>query len=133
MFNPNAQSRLVDESASSDERNRAMLAHLLGMLGLVDMFILGLIGTLAVYLTGRNDSEYVADHAREAVNFQLSLLIYAVIAGVTLLMTLGVAIIVIVPLAIGLWVVRLIVGIMASVAASKGEYYRYPLCLRLLR
>ncbi len=127
------QHRYVDASTTSDERNRAMLAHLLGMLGLLDMFIFGLVGSLVVYLTGRSESGYVEDHAREAVNFQLSMLIYTIIAGVLFFMTFGLAIIILIPLAIGMWFLRLIAGIIASVAASKGEYYRYPLCIRLLR
>lgn len=110
-----------------------MLAHLLGLLGLIDMFVLGLIGSLVVYLTGRGESPFVEDHAREAVNFQLSMLIYAAVGILLLIVTLGVAFLIVVPVGIALWFIRLIVGIVASVAASRGEYYRYPLCLRLLR
>ena len=128
-----AQHRYVDTGSTSDERTRAMLAHLMGMLGLLDMFIFGLIGSFVVYLTGRGESGYVEDHAREAVNFQISLLIYTIIAGVLFVMTFGLAIIILIPLAIGMWFLRLIAGIIACIAASKGEYYRYPLCIRLVR
>lgn len=110
-----------------------MLAHLLGLLGLIDMFVLGLIGSLVVYLTGRGESLFVEDHAREAVNFQLSMLIYGAIGVLLLIVTLGIGFLIVIPVAIALWFIRLIVGIVASVAASRGEYYRYPLCLRLLR
>ncbi len=97
---------------------------------------LGLLGPLVVLLVRGNDSAYVRRQAVESLNFQLSVLIYAiagtVLAIVLTVASLGLALVVLVPLAIVLAVVYLVLVLVATVKAAQGEDYRYPLTLRLV-
>jgi uncharacterized Tic20 family protein len=118
-----------------DERNWAVAAHLGS---LVAAYIaLGFLGPLLVLLLKGGESAFVRSHAVESLNFQISMLIYAsvatVVAFVAALLTLGLALFPIIPLALVLAVVYLVLVIVASVRASSGEHYRYPLTLRLVR
>lgn len=124
--------RLVDPDATVEERNRGMLAHVLGMLGLLDHFLFGLVGTVVLYAITKGRSAFADDHAREAINFQLSLLIYEFAGGMLVLFTLGLGALVVVPALFALWILRLVTGIQASMAATRGEHYRYPMCMRFL-
>ena len=104
----------------------------------------GILGAGAVYLFKR-DSSFVANHAREALNFNLSMFIYACIAfaiGVVLVgatvLTLGIGIILTAPAGLALMVaiaaialMWLVCSIIAAVKAWNGESYRYPLTMRL--
>lgn len=111
---------MVDiQQPSADERNLAMVAHLGGT---VFFFIPALI----IWALKRQDSTYVADHATEALNFQISVLIAMLIANILIWVLIGFALIPII------WLANIIFCIIAAIAASKGETYRYPLTLRLI-
>ena len=100
-----------------------------------------------IYLIKRNDSAFAAAHAREAVNFNLSMFLYACLAGAigvvlvgATVLTLGIGAIVTAPaglllaaLAIAIAVMWLVCSIIAAIKAWNGEEYRYPMTLRLLR
>ncbi len=125
----------------SDDHNLGMLVHLLGMIGLIEPMLLGFIATLVMWLMTRKNSEFVDDHGKEALNFQISVFIYMMVGGVLvglgILLTLGIGVIILLPLFIlfglVLWVVRLVSGIKAAMAANRGEFYRYPICIRFLQ
>ncbi len=97
----------------------SMLCHLATFLGVP--FLLPFV----VYLAMRNESEYVASNAREALNFHISLLIYGICCIPLVFIIIGV------PLLIALGVFGLIMAIVAAVKASDGRCYRYPLTIRL--
>ena len=88
---------------------------------------IGLVLPLAVYLCYRDESEYTAHHAREALNFHLSLLI-ACLCCVPLVFLFGLGI----PLLLIAGFGSLILGIIAAVKSSEGELYRYPLTYRFI-
>jgi uncharacterized Tic20 family protein len=132
------------------ERQWAAMAHLAALvLALCTSWIAGIAGMLGagvVYLLKRDDSAFIAAHAREAMNFNLSMFIYACVAtalavvlvGATLL-TLGIAAIVTLPAGlllvlafVGIAVMWLVCSVIAIMRAWNGEAYRYPLTLRLL-
>ena len=106
----------------------------------------GVLGAGVVYLLKRNDSAFVGAHAREAINFNLSMFIYTVAAlaiGVALgaftVLTLGIGLLLTAPATLVLLLVVAIVAVLwlvcsviAAVKAWNGEAYRYPLALRLL-
>jgi len=141
----------VPQSAmvSENERHWAAVAHASALiLALMTSWFAGAAGVLAataIYLLKRDDSRFVADHAREALNFNLSMFLYACIAGAigivlvgATVLTLGIGIIVTAPaglllvLAIGaIAVMWLVCSIVATVKAWNGEHYRYPLTIRL--
>ena len=82
---------------------------------------------LIVWLMKRADSAEVDAHGRESLNFQLSMLIYSIIAGILMLVLIG---FVLLPL---LHVLNLVFVIIASLRASEGQMYRYPLTIRFFK
>lgn len=105
---------------TADDRTMAMLAHLLGL-------FLSVIGPLIIWLTRKDQSTFVDDQGKEALNFQITMLIGFVAAGILSAVLIG---LVLFPI---LWAADLILVIMASVAANQGTAYRYPVNLRLVK
>ena len=89
-------------------------------------FGVGIILPLVVYLAMKNESEYVRANAREALNFHLSLLIYCIGCLPLVFVLIGIPLLIVIALA------GFILAIVASVKASDGGCYRYPLTLRLV-
>ena len=136
-------------SPSSNERQWAAIAHVAALvLALCTSWVAGAAGMLGagiVWLLKRDASPFVAAHAREALNFNFSMFLYAAIAAViafvlvgTTVLTLGLGAILTVPagilLAIVIGAVALMWLVCSLVAASRawnGQPYRYPLTLRL--
>lgn len=101
-----------------------MAAHLSAVVGA--WIALGLIGPLLVLVIKGGGSQFVRAHSIEALNFNISVLIYSIIGGILLWIGLGFLILGAVGV---LWLVCTILG---AVKANKGEYYRYPLTIRLV-
>lgn len=108
------------------ERNWAVFCHLAGFGVLVLPGIGQIVGPLVLWLLRRRDSAYVDHHGREALNFQISMTLYSIVAAALMWVLIGFLLIVVV---LGVWFVYMVI---ASVAASQGERYRYPLTLRLI-
>lgn len=104
---------------SADEKNIAVITHLGGTL-------FSVFPALIVWLLKKEDSPFVGEHAREALNFQITLLIGYVISSILMYILIGFL------LAGILWVANIVLCILAAIAASKGEEYRYPFTLRLI-
>lgn len=120
-------------SPSADDRNLAMLMH---VITLVVLLTGGWLLNVLVPLVGmiwRREDEFLAEHSREQLNFQISLIIYAIITAVVLVLTLGLALLVVIPVGIVVALVILWVMVRAALAASRGEQYRFPLTIRLVR
>ncbi len=107
------------------ENNWAMWAHISTFLSIL-VPLGNLIGPIIVWQLKKNESEFVTDQAKEALNFQISMMIYMIISVVLILVVIGIF------LLIGLVLFSLIMVIVAGVKANDGEYYRYPMCLRLI-
>lgn len=119
---------------TGDERNLAMATHLgTGIAVVVGGWLINIAVPLVVWLWQRNRSEFVRHHALEELNFQISLTIYAIVAIVVALLTLGLGLLVIIPIALVLVLVIIYVMVRASIAGARGEPYRYPLTMRLVR
>ena len=104
---------------SSDDKNIATITHLGGT---VFSFVPGLL----VWILKKDDSAYLADQAKEALNFQISVLIAYFISGILVWLLIGFLLI---PL---IWLLNVVFCIIAAISSSKGETYRYPFCLRLI-
>lgn len=109
---------------SSETRNWAMAAHLSAFLGA--WVALAFVGPLVVWAIKREDHPFVAEHAREALNFNLTLLIYLIVAGILAFVLIGI------PLLIAIGIAWLVLTIIAAVRAANGESYRYPLTIRFV-
>lgn len=109
----------IESEVSSNDKNLAVLTHLSGIL-------FSFIPSLIVWLLKKETSPYVADQAREALNFQITLLIAYVVSYILIFILIGFLLMGII------WLANIILCILAAVAASKGENYRYPFTLRLI-
>lgn len=127
--------------AASSTRGWEMLCHLSclpGMLGMLGGIPFGnVLGPLLVWLVKRHDSVGVDAHGRESVNFHLSWTLYAFVAGLitTGLMWILIGFLMLPFLIVGLiigWITMFILTIIASIKASNGQLYRYPLTIRFL-
>jgi len=118
------------QNARDDSNGYALAAHLSALLALFIGF--PFIGPLVIYLV-KKDDPFVRAHASEALNFNLSVMLYGVVlfvAGLLLLIVVvGVLVwLLFIPLGIA-WIVLLI---LAAVKAGQGEPYRYPLTIRFV-
>ena len=114
---------------NQDERLNGMLPHLLGLLT-------GFLGPLILWLVNRNRSAFLDHQGKEALNFQITILI-VVTTGVLLgtplaILTLGFALLVLIPLYVVYLVLVLIYQITGIVRSNRGEWYTYPMSLRLI-
>ncbi len=114
----------------ADERNWAMAAHLAAFAAAY--VALGLLAPLAVLLAKGDSSPFVRRHAVESLNFQITVLIWVVIGVAASILTLGVLLLVVVPLLIFVGLYYLVAVIVASVKASRGQEFRYPLTWRFV-
>jgi uncharacterized protein len=114
-------------ASSSDIRTWCVLCHAVALLGLFFHFLGHLLGPLIVWLVKRGDSPEVDAHGKESLNFQISMLIYDAIAAILCIVLIGI------PILIALWVLNTVLVIIASIQASEGKFYRYPITIRLIK
>ena len=108
-------------------RSWTVACHASALLG---FFVPGgghILAPLIVWLIKRAESAEVDAHGKESLNFQLSMLIYSIIAGILTLVLIG---FVLLPI---LHVLNVVFVIIASIRASEGQLYRYPLPIRFLK
>ncbi len=105
---------------SSDDRLLAILAHVLTMVG-------SFIPPLIIYVLKNKESSFVADHARESLNFQITMIIAMIISSLLIILLIGLLFIWVLGVLDVIWVV------VAAVRASENKLYRYPFNLRLIK
>jgi uncharacterized Tic20 family protein len=108
-------------------RTWCALCHASALLGVFIHFPGHLLAPLIVWLMKRDESPELDAHGKEAVNFQLSMLIYNVVAAVFCLILVGFFFLAI------LWVLNAVLVIIAAIKASDGEFYRYPMTIRFIQ
>ncbi|HWS78190.1 MAG TPA: DUF4870 domain-containing protein [Thermomonas sp.] len=122
-------------SPSLSDRQWAAGAHAAALLAaLLTSWVAGVAGAvaaLAVWMLVRDKSAFAAAHAREAVNFNLSMFIYAALSVLLVVFTLGIGLLVAVPMWIVLALVWIVCTLVAAFKAYDGQSYRYPLTIRL--
>jgi uncharacterized protein len=111
---------------SETERNWAMLCHLSAFAGFFFPFG-GIIGPLICWLTRRDESSWVNINGKASLNFQLSMLLYIVLAIPLCFIIIGI------PIIMLLGTLKVICVIIASVKAPKGELFRYPLVIPFIQ
>ncbi len=110
----------VAQGTSNDDRNLAMLAHLLGIVS-------GFVGALIIWLIKKDQSAFIDEQGKEALNFQITVMIAFVGSWILMFVLIGMLLM---PL---LLIANLVFCILAAVAVSKGEHYKYPFAIRLLK
>jgi uncharacterized Tic20 family protein len=111
---------------SSHLRTWCVLCHASALLGLFFHFLGHIFGPLIVWLLKRGDAAEIDAHGKESLNFQLSMLIYDAVAAILCFVLIGI------PILLLLWVLNTVLVIIASIKASDGELYRYPLTIRFI-
>jgi len=128
------QPQTVQDSPGSKEINKdarmwGMICHLAGLGGLIPIVpIIGsVIGPLIVWQIKKDEFGFVADQGKEALNFQISILMYAIVSGLLCFACVG---FVLLP---AVYIFDLIFLLIAAVKANDGEHYRYPLTIRFIK
>ncbi|MBS0367409.1 MAG: DUF4870 domain-containing protein [Proteobacteria bacterium] len=112
---------------TESERTWGMLAHLAALAGLVLPLLGNVLGPLAVYLTRKDPSAFVSAHAREALNFNITVSLASILCGILALLYIGFA------LGVLLFIAWLVLTLIAAIRASEGALYHYPVTLRLVK
>jgi len=112
---------------SAEERQWAMFAHLSALLGLVTAGWACFLGPLVIWLVKKDTMPFVADQAKEALNFNITIMIAGAICWILVFVLIGFVL---------LWalaIVWIVFTIMAAIKANEGVRYRYPFALRLIK
>ncbi len=102
---------------TSDEKTMAILCHILCL-------VVWLFAPLIIYLVKKDESQYIAMHAKEALNFQITLAIISIVCIITII---GIFF---------LWIVGIyatVLIIVATIKASENKIYRYPFTIRFIK
>ncbi len=140
----------------AEERNWAIASHLSALVAIAGMPFGHVLGPLVVYLIKGHESEFVGEHARASLNYQITVSIFFIVA---VIVALGIMFGILIPmsalptdsasttagislvvfwLSFGLGVLLVLLAslifiVMGTVAASEGRPYTYPLAIRFLR
>ena len=123
---------------SAEEKNWALFAHLSILLGGLltsgwGFSIGSFIGPLVIWLIKKDTMPFVADQAKEALNFGITLAIACFALLLLTILSLGIGLLATVPLLMVIGIVALVLVIIAAVKANEGVAYRYPFTLRLVK
>lgn len=102
-----------------DQRTLAIVTHLLGL-------FTNFIGALVMFLIIDDGKPFAKEHAKEALNFQITVLIASALSGILVIIIIGIFGLIAISLA------NIIFSIMAAVAASNNQDYRYPVSIRFI-
>ncbi len=105
---------------TSDEKTLGMLAHILTI-------VASFIAPMVIYILKKDESSFVTAHAKESLNFQLTVIIAYFISFILMFILIGFPLIILVSLG------SLILVIIATVRVSEGKLYKYPFCIRFIK
>jgi uncharacterized Tic20 family protein len=123
---------------SAEERQWALFAHLSILLGgLITTgwaFSTGsFIGPLVIWLVKKDTMPFVADQAKEALNFAITLSIVCFALLVLTILSLGIGALITIPVLMFIGIAALVLVILAAIKANEGVAYRYPFAIRLVK
>ena len=111
---------------SAEAKQWAMFAHLSALLGFLIPFG-SIVAPLVIWQIKKNEFPFVDDQGKEALNFQITVLIAVIVSFLLTFVLIGLLLLPIVGIA---W---LVLTIMGGIKANNGETYRYPFALRLIK
>ncbi len=111
--------------APHEENNWAMASHLSTLAGHLVPFG-HILGPLAIWLMKKDQSAKVELHAREAINFQITMTLGMVVGLLLSVVLIGI------PILIGLYIFDLVVTIQATMKAKDGLHFDYPMTIRFI-
>jgi len=104
---------------TSDEKTMGILVHIGGI-------VTGFIVPLIIWLIKKDESDFIDHHGIEALNFQITVVLASIVSAVLTYALIGCILLPIV------WVGDIVFGVLAAVAANKGEWYKYPISIRMV-
>jgi uncharacterized Tic20 family protein len=116
----------MNELGPRDERLWATLSHL----GVIAGFIIpfgNIVAPLVIWLVQRDKSSFIEHHAKEALNFQITITMLAIGAFVLMFLIIGIPLLVLIGLG------SVVFSIIAAIKANDGEHYEYPFNIRLVK
>ncbi len=108
------------QEVSQNAKNMAMLCHLLG-------FFTSFIGPLIIWLLKKDEDSFIDQQGKEALNFQIAIVIASFVAGLLSFLCIGFLLFPVIA------ILDLVFVIMACIKSSKGEAYKYPVSIRLIK
>ncbi len=121
---------------TQNDKNYSAITHLSGFAGWFFPFG-NILAPLVLWAAKKNESSYINEHGKAAVNFQLSLLLYCFLLGILLvpiaIFTLGLGIIAIIIGIIPVVILKIVLIISGSIKASNGEMYHYPFTIDFIK
>lgn len=117
--------KLIDPAATHDTRVYCLFMHL----ALATWFVIGpfaIIVPLIMWQIKKDQSAFIDDHGREAINFQISVNLYVLASTLLVIVCVGW------PMFVATTTLGIIGIVLASLAAHRGEYFRYPACVRFI-
>ncbi len=112
---------------SAEARRWGMIVHLVALVGLLGNGIGFLLGPLVVWMLKKEEIPFVDDQGKEAVNFQITMMIALIVSLILALLVVGFFLLIIVGL------VATILPIIAGIKANEGVHYRYPVTYRFIK
>ncbi|MGM0621559.1 MAG: DUF4870 domain-containing protein [Bacteroidota bacterium] len=109
-----------------DEKLWGMLTHLLALSVFVGIPLGNVVGPLIIYLIKKDEYPFVEEQGREVLNFQITWSIIFIISTVMIIVGIGILML------IGFGIAWLVLVILGSVAANRGESYKYPLTIEFI-
>ena len=117
----------VPEMPDRDTRMWAMFCHLAGLALLIGIPAANILGPLIIWQMKKEQHPFIDAHGKESMNFQISMFIYGLVAGLLIFVCVGM---VLLPAVI---VADIIFVIIAGIKANDGQAYRYPLTIRFIK
>jgi uncharacterized Tic20 family protein len=122
---------------TAEQRQWAMFAHLSALVGGLLTSVVGGWGTFAgpliIWLIKKDEMPFVNDQAKEALNFNITVAIIALVMTLLTFVTLGIGIIITGPILVIVGIAWLVLTIIAAMKANEGQPYRYPFAIRLIK
>ena len=119
-----AESTQAPTGISKDVRNWAMGCHMIALVGLLGNGIGFLLGPLILWLIKREDHPFIDEQGKEAINFQLTMMLAFFVSALLIVVVIG---IVLLPILV---ILNVVFTIIAGIKAANGEHYRYPVAIR---
>jgi len=134
MKEPSLLAPAIASTPNTDEDDRlwSAIAHLSSLSGYLLAGAGAILGPLIVWLVKRDDSTFIDRHGKEAVNFNLSMLLIGLALSAFTVVTLGIGVLFAIPLIIFFAVAHVWCTVKAAVSAKRGRHYRYPFTIRFI-
>ena len=116
----------VEPMSPASERQWSLFLHLSSFSSYLGVPFGSIVGPLVMWLIKKDQSAYVDANGKEALNFHLSMLLYLIISIPLVFVGIGLITILVIP------ILEIVFTIIAAVKASEGQFYRYPLAIRMI-